>query len=170
MRLGSRGNKYTKHGLSDTPEYAVWVGMLNRCRNPKVSCFKDYGDRGITVDQRWSDSFENFYADVGRRPSPEHSLERIENNGNYEPGNVCWATTLEQSNNKRNTRYVTYKGQRMALNDAVRAAGSVVHYEAAWTRITRCGWKVEHALEIPRLMESPNSKRRRNSSPRRRAA
>jgi len=115
-------------------EYAIWTGMLNRCRNPNVECYEMYGGRGIKVCDAWK-SFDSFFRDMGPRPSSKHPLERIDTNGHYEPGNVRWATNLEQINNRRVTRFVTYKGNRMALTDAVRAAGSVIHYEAAWVRI-----------------------------------
>jgi hypothetical protein len=75
--------------------------MISRCTNPKVDRFDSYGGRGITVCDRWRTSFTNFYDDLGPRPSPQHSLDRIDVNGNYEPGNVRWATPLEQAQNKR---------------------------------------------------------------------
>lgn len=146
------------HGKSKTPEHKIWLGMLSRCRNPNVKCYADYGGRGVVVCEAWAD-FSAFLADVGERPSPTHSLERIKTDGDYEPGNVRWATPLEQANNKRNTRYVEYRGRRMALNDAVRAAGSIIHREAAWIRI-KTGWSVDRALETPRLFESHASKSR----------
>ena len=144
---------------AELPEYGIWNGMLNRCRNPNVKCFPLYGGRGIKVCEEWK-KFENFYRDMGSRPSPKHSLDRIDGNGNYEPGNVRWATTIEQANNRRHTRFVIYRGKRMALNNAVRLAGSVIHYESAWIRITS-GWSVEHAIETPRTKESNGSKERR---------
>ena len=143
-------------------EYGIWTGMLNRCRNPKLKCYELYGGRGIKVCEAWK-KFEVFFRDMGPRPSAKHSLERIDANGDYEPGNVRWATHLEQCNNRRATRFVIYKGRRTALTDAVRAAGSVIHYETAWIRI-RTGWPVDVALETPRTRESPNSKSRRLST------
>lgn len=92
--------KHVTHGLSHTPEYTCWGSMRHRCRNPKSSKYADYGGRGISVCERWN-SFENFLADMGRRPTPAHSLDRINNDGNYEPGNCRWATPKEQMNNRR---------------------------------------------------------------------
>lgn len=141
------------------PEYSIWAGMLNRCRNPNVKAFPLYGGRGIKVCEEWL-NFKRFYQDMGPRPSPEHSIERKDVDGNYEPNNCVWATFVEQANNRRMTRWVVYRGRRLSLCDAVREAGSVIHYEAAAIRIFRSGWTVERAVETPRLFESHRSKRR----------
>lgn len=89
------------HGHPISPEYRAWRNMINRCERPATKEFKDYGARGIRVCPRWRSSFENFLADIGLRPSPNHSLDRVDNDGNYEPGNCRWATRLEQQHNKR---------------------------------------------------------------------
>jgi hypothetical protein len=88
--------------MSGTPEHKAWIAMKQRCSNPKDGAWKNYGGRGIQVCERWISSFENFLADVGKRPSPEFSLDRFPNNdGNYEPGNVRWATKQDQIDNQR---------------------------------------------------------------------
>lgn len=101
-----------RHGLSRTPIHNVWWAMLTRCSNPKQKSYKNYGGRGITVCERWSgnDGFQNFLADMGARPSERHTIDRINNNGNYEPSNCRWATPKEQGRNKRSTRYATIGG------------------------------------------------------------
>lgn len=92
-----------KHGLVNSAEYGIWNAMKGRCLNPRSHAFRDYGGRGIKVCKRWLD-FRNFYADMGPRPTPSHSLDRKDNDGNYEPGNVRWATKSEQAKNRRNNK------------------------------------------------------------------
>ena len=94
-------NKYKTHGKSFAPEYIAWAGMIQRCNNPKAPHYFNYGERGITVCDRWLHSFEDFYADMGDRPSDGHSIERKDVNGNYEPSNCVWATRFEQQRNIR---------------------------------------------------------------------
>lgn len=96
-----------KHGATaggkTTPEYGTWTSMRSRVLNPRHPQYADYGGRGITICPEW-DSFVQFLADMGPKPSPEHSLDRIDVNGNYEPGNCRWATHAEQGRNKRSNK------------------------------------------------------------------
>jgi hypothetical protein len=85
------------------PEYVTWAGMKQRCLNPHCADYKRYGGRGIGICERWRNSFENFFTDMGPKPSPKYSIDRIDNDGNYEPGNCRWATSGEQQTNKRST-------------------------------------------------------------------
>lgn len=96
-----------KHGQSDaTKEYIAWKAMKQRCYDPNFKSFDAYGGRGIKVYRHWKNSFIKFFEDVGRAPSALHSLDRYPNNdGNYEPGNVRWATPKQQNNNRRKRRF-----------------------------------------------------------------
>lgn len=101
-----RNNNRTKrHGQSQIPEYGAWARMRYRCLNTKASIYADYGGRGVGISKRW-DKFETFLEDMGLRPSPKHSLDRINNDGNYEPSNCRWATTSEQAFNKRTRKAI----------------------------------------------------------------
>lgn len=90
----------TKHGMHGSPEYMTWNSMIQRCENPHSKAYNHYGGRGITVCDRWKD-FDNFFQDMGERPSPKYSLDRIDVNGNYEPANCRWTTQQEQVRNTR---------------------------------------------------------------------
>ena len=113
----------TKHGGTYTPEFRIWQHMKDRCHNPNNTGYQNYGARGISVDERWRHNFENFLADLGRRPSAKHSLDRIDNDGNYEPGNCRWATHKEQKRNRRNSRIVTIDGLTACLSEVCERLG-----------------------------------------------
>ena len=97
----------TTHGMSRTPEYQAWKNMKKRCFNPNTKQYSDWGGRGITVCDRWKNSFENFLADMKLKPTPKHSIDRIDNDGDYCPENCKWATNAEQQNNQRTNRLIT---------------------------------------------------------------
>ena len=109
------GNNTRKHGMSGTKTYSVWQHMLRRCLDSKDKCYESYAARGITVCKRWL-TFENFLADMGERPAGL-SIDRKNNNGNYEPGNCRWATPKEQSRNTRTNRSVTYNGKTQCVSE-----------------------------------------------------
>lgn len=118
--------------------------MKQRCENAMGPRFRDYGGRGIVVCEQWRASFAAFLVDMGRRPSPDHSLDRIDNNGNYEPGNCRWATRVEQARNRSNARLLTLDGT--TLNLAVWAEMQGIQEATIRARITRRGWSVSDAL------------------------
>jgi hypothetical protein len=93
--------KNRTHGASNTAEYKIWSGMKKRCYNPNSKAYRFYGERGVQVCDRWLNSFENFLADMGRRPSKRHTIDRRDNSKGYEPGNCRWATWTEQHKNQR---------------------------------------------------------------------
>lgn len=109
-------------GKDRRAERNAWHHMHDRCKNPDYILFHRYGGRGISVDPRW-DTFEAFLADMGPRPSPKHSLDRINNDGNYEPGNCRWATRIQQARNKSTTLVVQMGGEAVPLPEAAERTG-----------------------------------------------
>lgn len=107
----------TTHGLSKTPMYRLYTGIKARCYSPSEPAFKHYGGRGIAMCDRWLNSFENFLADMGERPSKKHSIDRIDVNGDYCPENCRWATAREQNRNKRNNVFIEFNGERLCISD-----------------------------------------------------
>lgn len=135
------------YGTGDTTEYHSWNQMIGRCCNPANHGYKDYGARGITVCERWRNSFEAFLADLGRKPSPQHSLDRYpDNDGNYEPGNVRWATRTEQGRNKRNNKLLAYKGQVLPLSAWAERIG--IDRDTLAFRL-KSGWTPSQVLTTP---------------------
>jgi hypothetical protein len=112
-----------KHGLSRTSEYKAWMAAKGRCHNPSYEAYALYGERGIFVCDRWRESFENFYADMGPKPSSSHTLDRIDNNGPYSPENCRWVEMIVQSNNTRKVRLVSYKGETHSVSEWARKLG-----------------------------------------------
>lgn len=131
-----RNKSKVTHGGSSDPEYAIWRSMRARCSNSSDPAYPDYGGRGISVCSRW-DSYLNFITDMGRRPSAQHSIERTNNNGNYEPGNCRWATRLEQARNRRNSVTVVIDGRETTLSELSEETG--VKYATLYKRHVRNG-------------------------------
>lgn len=138
-----------RHGESTNgAEYNTWLYMRTRCLNKNREDWNLYGGRGVKICQRWIDSFSDFLSDVGRRPSPRHSLDRWPDvNGDYEPGNVRWASPGQQANNKRNNRSITFNGETLNLSQWARKIG-VGHKTIAY-RLGQSNWSIERALTTP---------------------
>ena len=134
------------NGLTNSAEHRCWAMMKNRCYNPKYSLYYRYGGRGISVCDRWLNSFLAFYEDVGVRPSTKHSIDRINNEGNYEPGNVRWATRLEQSRNRSHVKMLSHNGETKHIADWASEYG--LNPNTIRSRV-RAGWTVEAALTTP---------------------
>lgn len=139
------------HGMSGTPEWHTWKRMLERClerhkTNPRYS---SYAGRGIKVCERWRKSFLAFYEDLGPKPSPLHSLDRISVNGDYEPANVRWATRFEQARNKRRNRFIEHANQRLTLSEWTRKLNLSPDL---LRRRLQDGWNIERALIPPRVI------------------
>jgi len=120
--------------------------MIQRCTNPQRASFADYGGRGIKVCDRWLSSFSDFLADVGARPSADHQIDRKENNGNYEPGNVRWVTRVTQMRNKRSNRKLTWRGETASLAEWGERLGVPAH--VFQKRLNR-GWDDARTLSTP---------------------
>ena len=138
----------TKHGMRRTPEFNVWANMRNRCNNPSNKSFFLYGGRGIKVCERWETSFENFYADMGPRPSPKHSIERVNNMLDYCPDNCKWGTPQEQANNRRNSKRYPFFGRMVTVRQAINLSGSAVQYSTVRGRVS-LGYSLRQALNLP---------------------
>ena len=132
----------TKHGKSNTPEYFAWSAMVQCCTNPNNPQYKNYGGRDIKIDNRWM-SFDNFVKDVGKRPTPRHEIDRIDNDGSYEPSNVHWATRKEQCNNLRKSVFIEYNGARLTVSQW---ADKLNIKRTTLDARLRRGWSVERAL------------------------
>lgn len=133
------------HGFGNTPTYRSWAGMIQRCTNFSDPRYKDYGGRGILVCNRWR-SFQNFFKDMGNRPEGT-TLDRIDNNGNYEPENCRWATPKEQSRNTSFNHLITHNGKTQSLVSWADETG--INQRTLYARISRLGWSIEKALTVP---------------------
>lgn len=142
---------FIKHGHAagyrNSPEYTVWKSMKSRCESRNHKAYRNYGARGVRVCERWRESFENFLADVGPRPSMRHSLDRFpDGGGHYEPGNVRWATRAEQARNTSRNLHVTFNGETMCVTDWERRQG----FRKNTIRMRlKLGWSVEDAITTP---------------------
>lgn len=145
-RTKSCGCKRTKHGLYGTPEYRIWGSMIQRCANHKNCNYKNYGAKGIKVCDSWL-NFSNFIKDMGERPTKKHSIDRINNDGDYTPENCEWRTTKQQRNNTSRNVFYTYKGETLTSRQwSERIGGSKNVFDQ---RVNKLGWSIESAIETP---------------------
>lgn len=138
----------TSHGMSGSPEYSQWADMVQRCNpDPESQYFENYAGRGIKICKRWR-KFVNFFADMGKRPTPKHSLGRIDNDGDYKKSNCRWELPDQQARNKRGNVFLTAFGKTQCLKDWATEIG--VAHQTIQHRIGALGWSVEKALSTKR--------------------
>jgi hypothetical protein len=128
------------------PEYCVWAAMVQRCCNPKNRAFSYYGARGIKVCEAWR-LFANFFADMGSRPSDSHTLDRKDNNGNYEPSNCRWTDRQTQMRNRRSNTFLELNGERKLLCEWATQYG--ISAALICNRMNKMSWSVERAITTP---------------------
>lgn len=136
-----------RHGKTRTSEYHAWRGIRARCYRSTHKQFGDYGGRGITVCDEWRESFEQFYADMGPKPSPKYSLERHNNDGPYNKENCKWATPLEQANNRRSNHPITFNGKTQTISQWARDLG--MDKGKLYSRVVKLQWPIERAFTTP---------------------
>lgn len=142
------GRKGTKRdGRTKEPEYWSWVRMRRRCLQPKHKSYKDYGGRGISICPEWVDDYVAFRTYLGPKPSLDHTVERIDNDKNYEPGNVCWATRLIQTRNRRGLRSITHNGETHCMSVWAERLGLKRHQIKA--RLARLPVELALDLSVP---------------------
>lgn len=143
-------DKSTKHGLRNDPVYSLWNNIKERCYNQNNHKYPDYGGRGIAMYPQWRDSVDAFFKYVSALPcygEKGYSINRIDNDGNYEPGNVKWSTDKEQANNKRNNHLLTYNGETKTIAQWAEEIG--MNPYTLYNRILTYHWTVERALTEP---------------------
>ena len=145
------------------PLYNIWQMMLRRCDDPNFKDWHLYGGKTppTTICQRWRESYDAFEADMGARPSPRHTIDRIDSHGHYEPGNCRWATPKQQARNMSRNRYVTHEGQARTLAEWAERTG--IPYMALFYRFER-GWSIGRALTAPYLSDDKARARNRTTN------
>lgn len=142
------GHGHTTHGMSMSYEYIAWQNMKSRCFNKNNKKYAKYGAVGITVCDRWKTSFENFFADMGNRPSANHSIDRIDSRGNYSPENCRWADKKTQSENRPGwVNLIEFNGERKTITEWAKDIG--IARKSLYDRF-EFGWSIEEALTIPK--------------------
>lgn len=148
------------HGQSNTKEYYAWQKLKERCLNTKAKNYKDYGGRGITVCDRWKDSFENFIEDMGLSPSKKHSIDRKNNELGYYKENCRWADSTTQNRNTRTNFYVTFNGKTKLLIEFCEELN--ISYNMVYKRIKERNWTVEEALTNIKIINKKSKIKSKN--------
>lgn len=149
------GRVNTTHGMTKSPEYSTWKAMITRCRNPRSKDYRRWGGSGVSIYPGWEESFEEFFRYMGKKPSPEHTIDRYPNrSGNYEPGNVRWATPTEQARNRVNNLDVSHNGETKCIAEWAEIHG--VKYSTLIQRLARhvpfelaVSYPYHHGRKIP---------------------
>lgn len=142
--------------MRHSAEYEVWKSMRGRCSRPTDKRYASYGGRGIRVCEEWDRDFEAFYRDMGPRPSPKHSVERRDVNGNYEPANCLWLPIEEQARNRTNNRVIEHDGQTLCAAEWARKVG--ISPQHLITRLKQ-GWSVADAITCPKGTKNPGCRK-----------
>ncbi len=160
LKVDKTRERMTTHGRGSarTPDrvYQTWARMISRCSATEGKDWNDYAGRGIRVCEEWRHDFPAFAAYIGPRPSPIHSIDRIDVNGNYEPGNVRWATPKEQARNRRSNRLVTINGVTRCMAEWLEL--NAIDPRMAEARVSRWGWSYERAVTEPASYRKPRVK------------
>ena len=135
-----------KYQNNSGSEYGIWRAMKQRCRDKNSINYPRYGGKGVSVCAKWINDFEAFYSDMGPRPSPDHQIDRIDSNGDYEPVNCRWVDKYEQANNKSDNVILIVDGKKVPRGKAIRDSG--LPYPTVVKRL-KMGWSVEDALTVP---------------------
>lgn len=133
-----------RHGMYNTRIYIIWSHIKQRCYDKNFTYYNLYGGRGIKMCDEWFDDFLNFYNDVGNPPSNKHTIDRINNDGNYEPSNIRWATMKEQGNNRRNNVRLKYDGKEMTLSQWAKYRN--INVQTLYARLHKYGWELGKSL------------------------
>lgn len=135
-----------KHGLRYRKEYTLWLNIKSRCYNKNNSHYNYYGLKGIKMCDRWLNSFKYFLEDIGDRPSSSHSIDRIDVNGNYEPGNVRWATSKQQSRNTTRNVFIYLNDEKLCVQDFIDRLGIPRPFFS--NHLNKCKRKAPEIVEI----------------------
>ena len=160
LREETRKFNTWKHGKTRTKIHSTWMNMIRRCHDENNPAFKDYGGRGITVCERWRNSFENFFADMGEPTTIKHTLDREDNDAGYSKSNCRWATSKQQSRNSRHNVHVEFNGEIMCISEWAEKLGMKMH--TLYNRLFILGWDKTRAFTEPVVSTAP----RRKVSPR----